>query len=76
MDEVMPPGFDPNPGDSITLFEQEYVVQPHPQAPYLPFRQKAGRARVYQLRNEQKGQYFALKEFKKLYRTPSLIDSY
>jgi hypothetical protein len=73
---VMPQNFDPNPGDSIDLFGQEYVVQPHPQAPYLPYRQKAGRARVYQLRNQQQGQYFALKEFKKLYRQPSLMDSY
>src|SRR4051794_39384281 len=72
----MSPGFDPNPGDSIDLFGQAYVVQPHPQAHYLPYRQKAGRARVYQLQKGQEGQYFALKEFKKLYRQPSLIDLY
>ncbi|MBV9455501.1 MAG: hypothetical protein JOZ19_15515 [Rubrobacter sp.] len=71
----MPQNFDPLPGDPIYLFEQEYVVQPHPQAPYLPYRQKAGRARVYQLLNKE-DQYFALKEFKKRYRKPALIDSY
>ena len=59
----MPHNFDTKPGDSIYLFEQEYVIPPHPQMPSMAYRQKAGRARVYQLQNQQEGDYFALKEF-------------
>lgn len=70
----MAPNFDPEPRDSIDLFGQKHVVQPHPQAPHLPFAQQAGRAVVHQLR-DGKGEYFALKVFKKQYRDPSLVDA-
>jgi hypothetical protein len=68
------PDFDPNPRDPIHLFGQKHVVQPHPKVPYMPYSQEAGRATVYQLRSER-GEYFALKVFRKRYRNPNLLDS-
>src|SRR5687767_7556624 len=66
--------FEPNPKDSIRLFGQKLLVQPHPQVPYMPYSQEAGRAVVYQLVNQQ-GELFALKVFRKKYRNHALIDS-
>src|SRR5215208_7631322 len=70
----MAPTFDPDPKDSINLFGGKHVVQPHPQVSHLPYSQLAGRAVVHQLRDE-KGEYLALKVFKKQFRNPSLIDA-
>src|SRR5215218_10074891 len=66
--------FAPKPGDSVRLFGQEYVAQPHPSAPGIVYSSIAGRATVFQLRDE-KGEYFALKAFKRKYQTPELLDS-
>jgi hypothetical protein len=70
----MSPDFEPNPRDSIDLFGQEHLVQPHPQVPYMPYSQEAGRAVVYQLVN-QRGEFRALKVFRQKYRNHALIDS-
>jgi hypothetical protein len=66
--------FEPKPNDTLILFGERYVVQPHPSASHIAYSSEAGRAFVYQLKG-QKGDYFALKVIKPKFRGANLADS-
>jgi hypothetical protein len=66
--------FEPKPNDTLILFGEQYVVQPHPSASHIAYSSEAGRAFVYQLKG-QKGDYFALKVIKPKFRSANLADS-
>jgi len=66
--------FEPKPNDTLTLFGEQYVVQPHPSASHIAYSSEAGRAFVYQLKG-QKGDHFALKVIKPKFRRANLADS-
>jgi serine/threonine protein kinase len=66
--------FKPKPNDILSMFGERYVVQPLPSAPHIPYSSEGGRAFVYQLK-DQKGDYFALKVFKRKFRGAGLVDS-
>jgi serine/threonine protein kinase len=65
--------FEPNPNDTLSIFGERYVVQPHPCVPRIPYSSEAGRAVVYQLK-DQKSEYFALKVFRPKFRSANLAD--
>ncbi len=66
--------FEPKPNEVLSMFGERFVVQPLPSAPHIPYSSEGGRAFVYQLR-DQKGEYFALKVFKKRFQSATLADS-
>jgi hypothetical protein len=66
--------FDPKANEEIVLFGERYVVQSHPSISHLPFSSEGRRALVCQLKNH-KGEYYALKVFKKKYRDHILVSS-
>jgi hypothetical protein len=61
--------FDPSPHDALTLFGQEFVVQPHPEVPAMAYGQEGGRATIFKIRDRSGGD-FALKVFKASFRDP------
>jgi hypothetical protein len=66
--------FEPEANDTLVLFGEEYAIQPHPSASDLPFSSEGRRATVCQLRNSS-DDCFALKVFKKRFRSPALMQS-
>lgn len=66
--------FEPKPNETLSIFGERYTVQPLPSAPHIPYSSEGGRAFVYQLK-DQKGGYFALKVFKRKYRSPHLVNT-
>lgn len=61
--------FDPNPGDTVEVCEEAFVVQVHPSAPRMAYAQEGGRATIFQVR-DARGNDFALKVFKQAFRDP------
>src|ERR1700682_3279067 len=66
--------FEPEANETLGLFGEEYVIQPHPSASQLPFSSEGRRAVVCQLRNSVSDR-FALKVFKKRFRNASVLQS-
>lgn len=66
--------FNPTPNQKIRLFETDYYVQAHPEVERIAFVSEGKKADVVQVRNDQ-GDLFALKVFKKIYRTNEIIES-
>lgn len=69
-----PVRFEPKPDDIVALFGRKFYVQPHPSASYMPYASEGRRAVVYQLRDDA-GVNYALKVFRKKFRTDGLLAS-
>jgi len=58
------PAFNPNPGEVLSLFNEEFTVAPHPRVPSLAYAQEGGRGTIYKVCDRRR-QAFALKVFKR-----------
>src|SRR6516162_4807995 len=66
--------FKPVPNETLILGKSTFSVLPHPAAPGAPFSAEGKRAVVFSLKGPDNDPY-ALKVFKKVYRSSSLLDS-
>ncbi len=67
--------FNPTPNQKIRLFDTDYYVQTHPEAEYMAFVSEGKKANVVQLKDTH-GDLYALKKFKKAFRTDEIIGTH
>lgn len=58
------PAFNPAPGQAISLFDEEFTVEPHPKVPSIAYAREGGRGTIYEV-CDTRGQAFALEVFKR-----------
>jgi hypothetical protein len=63
--------FQPDPNQTLSIDDINYVVTEHPSAPGIPYGQEGRAATVFQLTSPSGT--FAFKVFKPRFRTPSLV---
>lgn len=68
----MSPRFRPAPNQSLSLFGEQFIVQPHQQQPAMTYAAEGKAALVYKLKRRS-GHVYALKVFKKQFRSAELI---
>jgi len=67
--------FDPQPGDWLTIGDENYRFTPHPSAGMsIAYAQEGRKAIVYQLRRSSDDRLFALKVFKPAFRGDYLVE--